>query len=164
MKYLPADRVVFPGLGVGVVAALEQVPLDGSTIEAYRIEFDDDRGRLWVPVDQAGASGLRPVISEAKAEEAMSVLQSQQPPKMRANWNRRRKRYTEWLHSHDALDVARLVGELMVVRRDKNGPLSFGERRLLEQGRDLLVAEISAALGVARAIIEARVDVEPVPA
>lgn len=157
-KFEPADRVVIPGLGVGTVASIESVPVDGSDVDAYRVEFDEDRGRLWVPVARAGAAGMRPPMTEDLAKEALEVAGSQKAPKKRAHWNRRQRRYQEWLTSSNPHDVARLVGELASVRKVKKGPLSFGERRLFEKGKEILVRELSAALGIAQALAEKRLD------
>jgi len=158
LGFEPGEAVVVPGLGVGTLTHVEDVPLDTTSERAYRIEFGEGKGRIWVPVERAGEIGLRGIMEEDVAEKAFEVVSSQKAPKKRAHWNRRRRRYEDLLSSNKPREVAALVGELAAVRRVKKGPLSFGERRLLEKAIDLFVAEVSVALGVAKATVEKRLD------
>ena len=86
-------------------------------------------------------------IAQKDLGRLWEALESQEAPDVRANWNRRRIRYTEMLSSNEPLQLAALVGELAAVqaqKRDKNQALSFGERQLLDQAQGLLVAEVAA--------------------
>ncbi len=158
LQFQPGNAVVVPGLGVGTLTHVEDVPLDDTSERAYRIEFADRKGRIWIPTDRAGEIGLRGGMPEDLAEEAFEVISSQKAPKKRAHWNRRRRRYEEALSSNKPREVAALVGELAAVKNVKKGPLSFGERRLFEKAIELFVGEVSVALGVARATVEKRLE------
>lgn len=148
------DSVVVPGLGVGSLASIEEIAVGDDTSErVYRVEFGAGKGRIWVPVDRSGEVGLREVMSKDAAEHAFEVIKSQKAPKKRAHWNRRRQRYEGLLASDQPTEVAALVGELADVQRTKDSPLSFSEKRMLEKACDILVAELVAAMGVARATI-----------
>jgi CarD family transcriptional regulator len=69
-------------------------------------------------------------------------------------WNRRYREYTEMLKSGSPFEVAKVLRDLYRLKGDKE--LSFGERRLLDQARSLLVTE----LALARRCKEQRVEQE----
>lgn len=157
-RFQPAEQVVVPGLGLGTISRIESIPLEGSELRAYCVEIAGEEGRMWVPLNRAGEAGLRRPMSAEVAEEAIEIAAKQEAPHKRAHWNRRQRRYQEWLSSDNPHDVARLVGELASVRQVKKSPLSFGERRLFEKAKDHFVRELSASLGVDQARIEKRLD------
>ncbi len=71
-------------------------------------------------------------------------------------WNRRYREYTEMLKSGSPIEVAKVLRDLSRLRGDKD--LSFGERRLLEQARNLLVAELALAKGATEEKIRKDMD------
>ena len=158
MEFEAGQDIVVPGLGVGFLSRVEEIPVDDASQRAYRIEFGEGKGRIWVPVDRSGELGLRNVMAEDIAKRTFEVVKSQKAPKKRQHWNRRRRRYEEMLSSAKPKDLAALIGELAAVRAKKDGPLSFGERRLLERATDLLTTEVASALGLAKAKVEKRLD------
>lgn len=156
MTFSVSDLVVIPGCGVGHVDAVETMDVGGDPVKLYRITLEKDQARMWVPVHRAAAEGLRPVMSEDRVEETWDVLKAREAPEKRANWNRRQRRYNEKLMSNQPLEMAEVLGELAAVRETKS--LSFGERRIFERVRELLVGEIAAARGVSRDKVEARME------
>lgn len=143
MEYTIDDLVVVPGCGVGRVEGVENMAIETERVELYRIDLGDGNGRMWVPTHLAGAQGLRPVMTVERAHEAWAVIEAQQAPEERQNWNRRQRRYNEKLMSNEPIEMAELLGELAAVRNKKE--LSFGERKIFERVRELLVAELAAA-------------------
>ncbi|MDR1394663.1 MAG: CarD family transcriptional regulator, partial [Deltaproteobacteria bacterium] len=57
------------------------------------------------------------------------------------NWNRRHRHYLDKLKTGAIFDVCDVIRELMTMRGSKE--LSFGERKLLDTARSLLIKEIS---------------------
>ncbi len=154
MEYGVEDLVVVPGCGVGRVEAVEQMDVDGEEVELYRIDLGGASGRMWVPTHLVSAQGVRPVMSSDHAAKAWEVIEAQSAPEQRQNWNRRQRRYNEKLMSNEPIEMAELLGELAAVRNKKE--LSFGERKIFERVRELLVAEIAAATEEPRAKVEQR--------
>jgi CarD family transcriptional regulator len=150
--------VVVPGLGVGTLVSIDEIPVDGESLKAYRVELTDGQGRIWVPLERTGTVGIRPVMSSDLAEQTFEVISAQTAPKKRAHWNQRRRRYEELLSSDKPREVAALIGELAAVQRVKESPLSFSEKRLMERATEMLVGEVAAALGVARSLVEQRLN------
>ncbi|MBX2802618.1 MAG: hypothetical protein KTR31_33370 [Myxococcales bacterium] len=154
MEFNVEDRVVVPGCGVGRVEAVERMAVEGEEVELYRIDLGETHGRMWVPTNRVTEQGVRPVMSSDRANQAWKVLQEQEAPDERQNWNRRQRRYNEKLMSNEPIEMAELLGELAAVRNRKE--LSFGERKIFERVRELLVSELAAALGESRPAVEER--------
>lgn len=148
------ELVVVPGCGVGQIDAVEAMDVDGEHVELYRINLGEGNGRMWVPTNLVETQGLRKVMSNESAEEAWAIISAQEAPEARQNWNRRQRRYNEKLMGNEPLELAGLLGELAAVRSTKE--LSFGERKIFERVRELLVSEIAAASGKPRPQVEQR--------
>jgi CarD family transcriptional regulator len=71
-------------------------------------------------------------------------------------WSRRFRAYTEMIKSGSPNEVAKVLRDMYRLKFDKD--LSFGERRLLDQAKSLLMKELAVAMKmteVERAVIEA---------
>lgn len=148
--------VVVPGLGVGRVGALEELDIGEQTVRAFPVNMGDS-GVYWVPEDRVDDQGLRAPMDADTAASIIEELADHTAPKKRASWRARQKRYQEMLTSNRPMELAALVGELAAVRRqkrEKKQTLSFSERRLLEQAKELLIGEIQAVTGRARDALE----------
>jgi len=119
--------------------------MDGvGSLEVLRVNLGGKDGITWIPVTMATPDRVRHVMNPDAVPGTWEVLVAQEAPEKRANWNRRQRRYNELIASGAPTDLAELAGELAAVQASK--VLSFGERRLLEKARRLLVEEIAAAL------------------
>ena len=61
-------------------------------------------------------------------------------------WNRRYREYTEKIKTGGVFEVAEVLRDLCVLRMTKE--LSFGERKMLDTARGLLIKELAIAKGV----------------
>ena len=75
---------------------------------------------------------------------------------MPTNWSRRFKNHVEKLKSGDIYQVAEVVRNLSIRENDKG--LSAGEKRMLAKARQILVSELTFAIGVDEEAAEARLD------
>ena len=71
---------------------------------------------------------------------------------------RRFKNHVEKLKSGDIYQVAEVVRNLSL--RDKEKGLSAGEKRMLARARQILISELTFALGVDEEAAELRLDAE----
>ncbi len=142
------ELVVYPAQGVGKIESIDHQDIGGAHCEFYIVRIMSNNITLMVPVHNALNVGLRPLISEQKAQEIYAFLCDDQEVVVYAgqNWNRRYREYTEKLKSVDLTEVADVVRELLLISRQKE--LSFGEKRLLEQAMLLITGELSGILGV----------------
>ena len=68
-------------------------------------------------------------------------------------WNRRYRQYMEKLKSGSPFEIAEVLRNLLLLKAEK--ALSFGERKMLDAARSLLVKEISIAKSVSEEAVEA---------
>ncbi len=92
---------------------------------------------------------------DEEVEEVFAVLRKKEA-RMPTNWSRRFKNHVEKLKSGDIYQVAEVVRNLSI--RDKDKGLSAGEKRMLSKARQILVSELTFALGVNEEQAEARLD------
>ena len=110
---------------------------------------------LKVPVESTGNVGIREVINDEEVEEVFAVLRKKDV-RMPTNWSRRYKNHVEKLKSGDIYQVAEVVRNLS--NRDKDKGLSAGEKRMLNRARQILVSELTFAIGVSEAEAEKKLD------
>src|SRR5207249_4286430 len=110
---------------------------------------------LMVPADNTQAVGLRKVVARTEVKKVLAVLREDES-KMASNWSRRFKNNIEKLHSGDPYQVAEVVRNLSI--RDKDKGLSAGEKRMLTKARQILVSELTFAIGVTEEEAEAKLD------
>jgi CarD family transcriptional regulator len=75
---------------------------------------------------------------------------------MPTNWSRRFKNHVEKLKSGDIYQVAEVVRNLTIREKDKG--LSAGEKRMLGKARQILVSELTFAIGVDEEAAERKLD------
>ena len=110
---------------------------------------------LMVPADNAEEIGLREVINDEEVEEVFAVLRKKEA-RMPTNWSRRYKNHVEKLKSGDIYQVAEVVRNLSI--RDKDKGLSAGEKRMLTRARQILVSELTFAIGVSEEEAEEKLN------
>jgi len=76
----------------------------------------------------------------------MSILKKHDVVIDTYTWNRRYREYMEKIKTGSVFEIAAVFRDLQVLKREKT--LSFGERRMLDTARSLLVKELSIAKGV----------------
>jgi len=150
------DPVVSPAHGLGEVVSIERREVDGRHRDFYVIVVRDTGIRMVVPVEVAGAAGLRPPIDRKTATSLLNVFKERRPAVTGIPWSRRHRHYHQLLHSGSAAEVARVMRDLLRLRMRKE--LSFGERKLLDTARRMLVKEVALACGDSEARVERRFE------
>jgi CarD family transcriptional regulator len=156
VAFAVGDIAVHPAHGVGQVDQIETRAFGGRTSSFYVLKIGTSGLKVLVPTDAAARVGLRPVMSTHLAEEILEVLAAPEVAVDLQPWNRRFRAYTEMLKSGLPIEIAKVLRDMVRLKFDKD--LSFGERKLLDQARMLLVEELALALGVSRETIEARIE------
>lgn len=137
------DKAVHPKHGVGEVTQIESREIAGKKASFYVLKVLDTGMKLMVPTETADRVGLRTVISKKDATKVLEILRSTDVAVTAQPWNRRQREYTEMLMSGSPFQVAKVLRDLSRLKGGKD--LSFGERRLLDQARSLLVTEMALA-------------------
>src|SRR5688572_8565133 len=135
------DRAVYPAHGVAEVVALEIKDIAGQRKDFYVLKVLHSEMKLMIPVDGAQRASLRRVVTAEIAEQVFEVLCADEVAVKPGPWNRRFREYTELVNSGSLIEVAKVFRDLWRIRPDRE--LSYGERRLLEHSKNLLVAELA---------------------
>jgi CarD family transcriptional regulator len=150
------DRAVYPAHGVAEVVAVESREIAGSRKDFYILKVVHSEMKLMIPVDGAERTGLRGVVSAEVAEEVFAILKAHEIAVKPGPWNRRFREYTELVNSGRLTEVAKVYRDLWRIRPLRE--LSYGERRLLEQSKNLLVAELALVRACEQTLIETALE------
>lgn len=137
------DNAVYPGHGVGEVVAVEQKEMMGCTQVFYSIKILETGMKIMVPKTNAKNVGLRPIISKDEASKVLNILQEKDVKIDNQTWNRRYREYMEKIKTGSVYEIAEVLRDLFLLKVDKE--LSFGERKMLDTARNLLITELSLA-------------------
>ncbi len=139
------EKVVYPAHGVGVIESIETRVIQGTQKTFYMLRILDNQMTIMIPTDSVEAVGLRRVIGKDMVNKIYKILRERKvkKPMDQQTWNRRYREYTEKIKTGSVLEIATVLRDLSILRSDKE--LSFGERKMLDLARNLLVKEISIA-------------------
>jgi CarD family transcriptional regulator len=143
VKFKVGDKAVYPAQGVAEVIRIEEKDIAGSRQQFYVLRILDTDRKIMVPVANAGAVGLREVITELEIREIFDILRERTLGFDNQTWNRRYRGFMDKIKTGSIYDVAEVLRDLYRLKTDKQ--LSFGERRMLDTARTLIVKEIAIA-------------------
>ena len=155
MGFTVGETVVYPHHGAALIEAIEQRTIKG--VERAYLVLKVAQGDLTVrvPADNAEIVGVRDVVGQEGLNRVFEVLRAPHTEEP-TNWSRRYKANLEKLASGDVNKVAEVVRDLW--RRDKDRGLSAGEKRMLSKARQILVSELTFAIGVSEEEAEKKLN------
>lgn len=142
-EFQVGDNAVYPGHGVGEVTAIETKEIMGSKQVFYSIRIIESGMKIMVPKSNVANVGLRPIISKTEAGKVIEILKQKNVKIDNQTWNRRYREYMEKIKTGSVYEIAEVLRDLFLLRVDKE--LSFGERKMLDTARSLLLKELSLA-------------------
>ncbi|GMV39989.1 MAG: RNA polymerase-binding transcription factor CarD [Myxococcales bacterium] len=149
------DKAVYPAQGVTEITGIESKEIMGNQEIFYVLRVLDTDRKIMIPVGKVDQVGLREVISSDRVDEIYQVLRERAIKVDQTTWNRRYRRYLEKIKTGAILDVAEVLRDLYLLKVEK--PLSFGERKMLDTARQLLVTELSVARGMDDGLVLAEI-------
>ncbi len=150
------DIAVYPAHGVGVIEAVENKVIGGVEKTFYVMRILESNMTVLVPKDNAHKIGLRNLISREEARRVYEILRERKISLNHQTWNRRYREYMEKLKSGSIYEVAEVLRDLHLISLQK--PLSFGERKLFDTARNLLVKELAFAEGLKEEEVEKKIQ------
>lgn len=144
-EFKVGDKAVYPTQGVTEVVNIEERDIAGSRQRFYVLRILGGDKRIMVPVKNAQAVGLRSVVSEDEVLEIFEILRERTVAFDNQTWNRRYRGFMDKIKTGSIYDVAEVLRDLYRLKTDKQ--LSFGEKRMLDEARSLIVKEIAIARG-----------------
>lgn len=142
-EFKVGDKAVYPRGGVAEVIALEELDIGGNRQRFYVLRLLANNSKIRVPVGNTSAVGLRQLISEQEIQEVFDILRERTIAFDKQTWNRRYRGFMDKIKTGSIYDVAEVLRDLYRLKTDKQ--LSFGERRMLDEARSLIVKEIAIA-------------------
>ena len=150
------DKAVYPAQGVAEVVSIEEKDIAGQRQKFYVLRILDTNRKIMVPVVNAGQVGLRPPISEKEVLEIFAILKERNIAFDNQTWNRRYRGFMDKIKTGSVFDVAEVMRDLYRLKAEKS--LSFGERRMLETARALIVKEIAVTRENSEDTVQAEID------
>jgi CarD family transcriptional regulator len=149
------DNAVYPGHGVGRVTAIETKEILGNKQTFYSIMIIETGMKIMIPKDNVESVGLRPIISKDDANKVIDILKVKEVKIDNQTWNRRYREYMEKIKTGSVFEIAEVLRDLFLLKVDKE--LSFGERKMLDTARTLLLKELTLTTSEADLFSDAEV-------
>ena len=140
LDFKTGQYVVYPTQGVGRLQRVEEQVIAGQPVKLLVIEFETSHMTLRVPLERAEISGLRPLTSAKKMDEAISSAKGRAGSK-RMIWSRRAAQYEENINSGDPMKLAEVVRDLQ--RRNPTDTMTFSARQLYLRALERMAQEFA---------------------
>ncbi len=150
------DLAVYPAHGVGRIEAIEEKTIGGITQLFYIMRILDNDMKIMIPQNNAENVGLRNIISDEEVEQVYAILKKKDVEFTTQTWNRRYREYMEKIKTGSIFDLATVLRDLYILQMDK--PLSFGEKKMMDTARGLLIKELSIARNKKESEIEKEIE------
>ncbi len=150
------DKAVYPSHGVGVVESIETRELYGNRKTYYILRILDNGMTIMVPTDNVESVGLREVISEDLVPRVFEILKGKRIVVECHPWNKRFREYSEKIKTGSVFEIAEVLRDLNLLKEQKD--LSYGEKKLMDLAKNLLIKELSIAAGCKEEKIGRRIE------
>jgi CarD family transcriptional regulator len=134
---------VYPAHGVGVIESIETQTVAGTDHSFYVMKIIENDMKIMIPTRNSANVGLRAIIDKTEVEKVMVILRDRDISISAQTWNRRYRDYMEKIKTGSIFEVAVVLRDLFLLSVDKE--LSYGERKMMDTAKNLLVKEISLA-------------------
>jgi CarD family transcriptional regulator len=146
------DLAVYPAHGVGVIEAIENKEVMGKKQSFYVMKIMGNGMKIMIPMMSVKAVGLREIILEKEIPKVYEILRNKDVTIDKQTWNKRYREYLERIKTGSVFEIASVLRDLFILKSDKN--LSFGERKMMDTAKNLLVKEISVATNAQESEVE----------
>jgi len=141
--FAEGDMAVYPAHGVGVIKAVETKTIGGIDQSFYILEILDNSMRIMIPTASSSNVGLRAILKKSEVGDVLEILEDRTVELGSQTWNRRYRDYMEKIKTGSVHEVAVVLRDLFLLSVDKD--LSYGERKMLDTAKNLIVKELSLA-------------------
>ncbi len=146
------ESAVYPAHGIAVIKRIDEREVGGKKKTFYVLQVLENQMTIMVPTDNAAAVGLRSIISDQEVAQVYSILKMRDVKIDQTTWNRRYRDYMEKIKTGSIYEISEVLRDLFLLRHSKD--LSFGERKMLDQAKALIVKEISIARRTQESVVE----------
>lgn len=132
---------VYPAHGVGRIESVQERKESPSLEKFYIMRLLDSDMIIMIPTGNARNIGLRDMIDAPAVTEVYKILQHRPTRLNNQTWNRRYRDYMDKIKTGSPFRVAEVLRDLTLLKSEKD--LSFGERKMLDTAKNLLIKELS---------------------
>ena len=154
--YHIGDCVVYPMHGAGIIENIETKEILGKMQSYYIMRIPIGNLKVMIPLANAEDIGIRDVIDRNAAQNVIKNFRNVEIDFVQ-NWNKRLRENMVRIKSGDIMEVAAVVKSLMLRERQKG--LSTGEKKLLNNAKQIMISEIVVATGSHHTEIENELSV-----
>lgn len=155
MELNVGQKVAYPNQGVCMVENIEKKTIGENQMKFYSLRVLSDNSTIFVPMDNAEAVGIRPIIGNKQYKTLLGLL-AEDFEDVSDDWKVRSREFNEKLQSGDIFEAADVLKKLTYLSSEKK--LSFREQSLLEKAKFLIVSELrNADLGT-ESKLEKKID------
>ncbi len=155
-EFKVGDVAVYPAHGVGKVHSIEEREIPGNRHKFYILKIFDTGMTIMVPTGNVRSVGLREVINESEVDIVYEILKERDISINEQTWNRRYREYMDKIKTGSIYEIAEVLRNLMLLRYEKE--LSFGERKMLDTARCLIIKELAISQDIPEEDIAEEVD------
>lgn len=148
------DKIVYPMHGAGTIDSIEEKDVLGEKQSYYILKMPGEV-KVMVPIAKAEQVGVRSIIDKGSADKVFEVLEHDET-EMNKNWNKRYRDNMDKLKSGDIYEIADVVRNLSFKQKEKG--LSTGEKKMLNNAKQILVSELVLTEHATQDEIEQMVD------
>ena len=142
MTFQIGEKVVYPNQGVGIIENISSRSFGTQSERFYLLRLTYSSMTVMVPFSNVGNIGLRRICKNTEINRILHFLAHGECD-CSADWKIRFKDNTDKMQSGSLLQAAEVLKTLLVLQREK--PLSFREKKMLDRARHMLVTELSIA-------------------
>ena len=142
-EFAVGDKAVYPAQGVAEVVSIDTKEIMGTSQTFYVLRVLDSDKKIMIPVQKVDDVGLRQIITDGGVEEVYDILRERDVDLNTQTWNRRYRAYVEKIQTGSPFEIAEVLRDLNLLKAYKT--LSFGEKKMLDNAKRLLVQELAIA-------------------
>ncbi len=154
MQLTIGQKVAYPNQGVCLVEEFKECTIGDNAMSGYSLRVLNDNSTIFVPEENAGSVGIRPLISSSQCKKLIEKLSEDFEP-VSCDWKTRSREFTERLRTGDVFQAAEVLKMLTFLSHEKK--LSFREQTLLEKSKFLILSEIANAYPKERPPVESEI-------
>lgn len=165
-EFMPGAPVIYGLLGRCNVEAVETRTIGGSNLRFYKLQIHKvlaiktakKEAAIWLPVEAAAKKGLRALMTEDQAKEALKLLGNKEHFfSLEEPWPQMHKKLEEIVHTGGPLGLTQVVAYLHVLKKFLHHP-SSEMIDLSDRAYKVLVREIAEVLKQTIRVTEEQIE------
>lgn len=153
-RFKIGDFTVCPGHGVGQLVDIEERIIGAEKKYFFIVKVISNGMTVMVPT--SSETGIRGLVGQDEISKVFEILKNHEVSIDNSTWNRRYRDYMAKIKTGSLVEIADVLRALFLLKNQKN--LSFGEKKMLDQCRELLAQEISISQGEVKKEVVENID------